>query len=81
MRVLSIFRVATVAGAMLSAHTVSAQMTPGAPKSALVYAIRNATVVPVSGPRMVGGTVIIQNGRIAAVGTNVTVPVGATVID
>ena len=81
MRVLSIFRVATVAGAMLSAHTVSAQMTPGAPKSALVYAIRNATVVPVSGPRMVGGTVIVQNGRIAAVGTNVTVPVGATVID
>ena len=81
MRVLSFMRVAALAGAVFSAITTGAQMTPGAPKPAVVYAIRNATVVPVSGPRIVGGTVVIQNGRIAAVGTNVTVPAGATVID
>ena len=79
MRVLSFMRVTALAGAVFSARTSDAQMTPGAPKPATVYAIRNATVVPVSGPRIVGGTVVIQNGRIAAVGTNVTVPAGATV--
>ncbi len=45
------------------------------------YAITNATIVPVVGDRIPRGTVVIQNGRIAAVGANVTAPADATVID
>jgi imidazolonepropionase-like amidohydrolase len=45
------------------------------------YVIRNATVVPVVGARMTGATVVIQNGKIAAVGPNVPAPAGVTVID
>ena len=45
------------------------------------YVIRGATIVPVSGPRIPNGTVVITNGTIAAVGANVSAPAGATVID
>ncbi len=71
----------------LMANTVAAQqasslMGPqfmnGVPGT---YAIRNARVVTVSGAEIEGGTVVISNGRIAAVGTNVTVPAGAQEID
>lgn len=43
--------------------------------------IRNATVVPVTGPQMTNASVVVQDGRITAVGANVSVPAGATVID
>ena len=46
------------------------------------YVIRNGTVVPVSGPRITNGTVVITNGRIQAVGgADVQAPAGATVVD
>ena len=45
------------------------------------YVIRGATIVPVSGPRIPNGTVVIVNGLIAEVGANVQAPAGATVID
>lgn len=45
------------------------------------YLIRNATVVPIVGPTLTNASVVIQNGRIAAVGAEVTAPAGATVID
>ncbi|MEZ4456110.1 MAG: hypothetical protein R2882_06105 [Gemmatimonadales bacterium] len=45
------------------------------------YAITNATVVPVTGPRITGGTVIIRRGRIEAVGAQLPVPADATRID
>ena len=45
------------------------------------FLIRNATVVPVTAPKMTGASVLIQNGRIAAVGANVQAPAGTTVID
>ncbi|HVF46881.1 MAG TPA: amidohydrolase family protein [Pyrinomonadaceae bacterium] len=41
------------------------------------FAIVNARIVPVSGPAIENGTVVIQNGKIAAVGAGVAVPVGA----
>ena len=44
-------------------------------------AITNARVLPVSGAAIERGTVVMQGGRIAAVGANVTVPAGARVID
>lgn len=46
-----------------------------------LYAIRNARVVPVSGPTIDNGTVIIRDGKIEAVGTNVSVPGGAQIIE
>lgn len=48
---------------------------------AQTIAITNATVHPVSGPRLENATVLISGGTIAAVGTNVAVPAGAQVID
>jgi imidazolonepropionase-like amidohydrolase len=44
-------------------------------------AIRNVRIVTVTGPVIDNGTVVIANGKIAAVGANATVPAGAKVID
>jgi imidazolonepropionase-like amidohydrolase len=48
---------------------------------AQTIAITGGTVYPVSGPKLEHATVLIRDGRIAAVGTNVAVPDGATRID
>jgi imidazolonepropionase-like amidohydrolase len=45
------------------------------------YAIRNARIVTVSGPEIENGTVVIRDGKIEAVGANVSVPAGAQTID
>src|SRR6266700_3266471 len=44
-------------------------------------AISGGRVVPIVGEEIPGGTVLIENGKIAAVGGNVAVPDGARVID
>jgi imidazolonepropionase-like amidohydrolase len=51
------------------------------PVSAQTIAITNATIYPVSGPKVEHGTVLIRDGKISAVGTNVSIPRGATRID
>jgi len=48
---------------------------------AQTIAITGGTVYPVSGPKIENATVLIRDGRIAAVGPNVVVPAGATRID
>ena len=48
---------------------------------AQTVAIVGGKVYPVSGPPIENGTVVITNGKIAAVGTNVPVPAGAQRID
>ena len=45
------------------------------------FVIRGGTVVPVTGARIPNGTVVLQNGKITAVGANVQVPSGATEIN
>ena len=45
------------------------------------YAIRNVRIVTVTGPVIESGTVVIANGKIAAVGANASVPSGAKIID
>jgi len=45
------------------------------------FAIRNARIVTVTGPDIENGTVVIRDGKIEAVGTNVNVPAGAQTID
>src|SRR3954465_4208297 len=49
--------------------------------SAQTIAITGGKVYPVSGPPIENGTVVITNGKIAAVGANVAVPAGAQRID
>lgn len=46
-------------------------------------AFTNARIIPVIGPEIAQGTIVVQNGKITAVGasSSVRVPVGATVID
>jgi imidazolonepropionase-like amidohydrolase len=46
-----------------------------------VIAITNAHIFPVTQPAIARGTVVIRNGRIDAVGADVAVPAGATIID
>ena len=46
-----------------------------------VFAIRNARIVTVSGADIENGTVVIRDGKIEAVGANVSVPTGAQTID
>jgi len=48
---------------------------------AQTIAITGGTVYPVSGPKIANATVLIRDGKVAAVGTNVTVPADAKRID
>ena len=66
--------------------TVSAQDTDRTDPSMTntpppTYVIRGAHVVTVSGADLDNATVVISGGRISAVGTNVSAPAGAQVID
>lgn len=45
------------------------------------FAVTNARIVTVSGPVIENGTIVITGSTIAAVGTGVPVPPGATVVD
>jgi imidazolonepropionase-like amidohydrolase len=49
--------------------------------AAQTYVIRNARIVTVSGPVIPSGNILIQDGKIAAVGANISIPSGAKVVD
>jgi imidazolonepropionase-like amidohydrolase len=70
-----------VTGLRLVVAALVAALLPTGVRAQEVTAIRNATVVPVVGPRVPNATVLIRNGRIEAVGANVQVPPGAAVVD
>ena len=77
----------TLIGLILLAGSVAAQQI-GNPTSQdgvmpprTTIAIRNARIVTVSGPDIERGTVVIRDGKIEAVGANVSVPAGAQSID
>ncbi len=54
-------------------------VSPATAQDAVV--IKNGTIVPVSGPPIPGGSLVIEKGRITAVGTSVKVPEKARIID
>src|SRR5262245_57079214 len=57
-------------------ETLGAQTTtPG------LVAIRNATLLTVTKGTIANGTIVLRDGKIAAVGTNVQIPAGAEIID
>jgi imidazolonepropionase-like amidohydrolase len=48
---------------------------------AQTYVIRNARIVTVSGPVIPSGHILIQDGKIAAVGPNISIPSNAKIVD
>src|SRR5262245_29010165 len=48
---------------------------------AQTYVIKNARIVTVSGPTIPNGHILIQDGKIAAVGPNISIPSSAKVVD
>lgn len=76
-------------GLLLTANclllTVSAQINSGAQQNNNgklgTYAIRNARIVTVSGATIENGTIVIENGKIIALGATANVPSGAETID
>ena len=65
----------------LPAQTAAISPPQGAPAQSAIVVIRNATIVPVSGPRIQNGTIVLRGDKIEAVGPNVTAPADARVID
>ncbi len=59
----------------------AAGAVPAARAAESIVAITGGTVLTMAGAPLEGGTVLIRNGRIAAVGGNVKIPKGATVIE
>ena len=78
-------RFVQLAAAALLAVPVSATAQLGShnplPGPRSTFAIRNARIVPVSGPVVERGTIVVQDGKISAIGSDVNVPSGAQLID
>jgi imidazolonepropionase-like amidohydrolase len=65
------FRAIVAAGSVLLPVALAAQD----------IAIRNATIITITGGDIENGTIVVRNGKISAVGRNVNVPTGIRVID
>ncbi|MBP8273929.1 MAG: amidohydrolase, partial [Acidobacteria bacterium] len=46
-----------------------------------IVAIRNATLITVTKGTIPAGTIVLQNGKITAIGATVNIPAGAEIID
>lgn len=67
---------------LFAALPLLAQSTiPNNPGVKGTFAIRNATIYPVTSAPIPNGTIVFANGVITAIGANASVPSGATVID
>jgi len=64
--------------AILAAGSVA--LLPGALASQDI-AIRNATLITITGGDIENGTIVVRNGKISAVGRNVNIPAGVRTID
>lgn len=67
--------------ALVAAPLLAQSVIPNNPGRKPAVAIRNATIYPVTAAPIPNGTIVFANGLITAVGANVTIPAGATVID
>jgi imidazolonepropionase-like amidohydrolase len=68
----------SVAACLLAAVVLVSAERPNQPP---YFALRNARIVPVSGPVIENGTLVVANGLISALGTDVAIPPEAWVID
>lgn len=66
---------------ILAASLAAGALLLHAPAGAQTIAITGGTVYPVSGPKIENGTVLLRDGRIVAVGSNVTIPADAKRVD
>lgn len=60
---------------------IAAPLIAALPEDAHIIAITNARIVPVVGPEIPRGTILVEGGRIAAIGADVARPAGARVVD
>src|SRR4051794_6674103 len=67
------------AGLALGSVPARAQGPEAAPARSIV--VRNVRLLPVSGPPIPSGTLVLSGTRIAAVGEGVAVPAGAEIVD
>lgn len=76
-------KIATLAAAALLALAApaTAQVTIPAPPQSAPIALRGATVHTVTNGSIENGTILFENGRITAVGSDVAIPGGASVVD
>lgn len=74
-------RVTAFACAMFAGSLFGQSVIPNNPGRKPAVAIRNATIYPVTSAPIENGTIVFANGAIVAVGRDVAVPAGATVID
>jgi hypothetical protein len=72
---------ATIPATVLTLLLPGAAFAQGGPGAPNVYAITNARIVPVSGPIIPKGTIVLRDGLIAALGAGVAAPADAQVID
>ncbi len=66
---------------MKIARLVATLLFASSAARAATTALVGATLHPVSGPEVAAGTLLIENGKIAALGAGLTPPPGATVVD
>ncbi len=64
----------------LSANARASEIIP-APPQARPIALKGATIHPVSGPDIAGGTIVFADGKITALAADAPIPEGAEVID
>jgi imidazolonepropionase-like amidohydrolase len=74
-RTFAVLMTCAIAGVLTSAPRATSQ----APAAS--YAITHAKIVTLAGPSIEDGTVVIKDGKIAAIGAAVEIPAGAQVID
>ncbi len=67
--------------AVLAALALAALGTLTVPAAAQTIAITNVEIQTISAGTIQRGTIVLRDGRIAAVGANVSVPAGATTLD
>jgi len=71
----------TLAALALTLVVVQTQTAGPSAQTPAVTAIRGATILTVTRGTIENGTIVLRNGKIAAVGANVPIPAGADVVD
>jgi imidazolonepropionase-like amidohydrolase len=69
------------AGLAVAVATAAGAQAPGASRTDGATLIKNATVLTVTKGKLENTDLLLQNGKIAAIGKNLTAPAGAQVID
>jgi imidazolonepropionase-like amidohydrolase len=75
---MNVRRLTALVGAAALVATLTADTT--ARQASVIYAIQGARIVPVSGPVIDNGTIVLRDGVITAVGASANVPAGAQII-